>query len=78
MKIKKLLESKRLVEAEDGIDTEGSVSEIAGDIKQEVDELTGGEKEISPEAAKKAAEDTAAVAPVVNADTAVIVIDEKD
>lgn len=77
MKIKKLVESK-LIEAEDKIDATGSVQEIAGDIQDQVDDLTDGELEISDEAAKKAAEDTAAVADVVNADEAVIVIDDND
>ena len=77
MKIKKLVESK-LIEAEDKIDTTGSVQEIADDIKDQVDDLTGGDLEISDDAAKKAAEETAAVADVVNADEAVIVIDDND
>lgn len=77
MKIKKLVESK-LIEAEDKIDTTGSVKEIADDIKDQVDDLTDGGLEISDNAAKKAAEETAAVADVVNADEAVIVIDDKD
>lgn len=77
MKIKKLVESK-LIEAEDKIDTTGSVKEIADDIKDQVDDLTDGELEISDSAAKKAAEETAAVADVVNADEAVIVIDDND
>ena len=37
MKIKKLVESK-LIEAEDKIDTTGSVQEIADDIKDQVDD----------------------------------------
>ena len=77
MKIKKLVESK-LIEAEDKIDTTGSVKEIADDIKDQVDDLTDGDLEISDDAAKKAAEETAAVADVVNADEAVIVIDDND
>ena len=77
MKIKKLTESK-LIEAEDNIDTTGSVKEIADDIKDQVDDLTDGDLEISDTAAKKAAEETAAVADVVNADEAVIVIDDND
>ena len=77
MKIKKLVESK-LIEAEDKIDTTGSVQEIADDIKDQVDDLTDGDLEISDDAAKKAAEETAAVADVVNADEAVIVIDDND
>ncbi len=77
MKIKKLVESK-LTEAEDTIDAAGSVKEIADDIKDQVDDLTDGELEISDSAAKKAAEETAAVADVVNADEAVIVIDDND
>ena len=77
MKIKKLVESK-LIEAEDKIDTTGSVQEIADDIKDQVDDLTDGDLEISDSAAKKAAEETAAVADVVNADEAVIVIDDND
>lgn len=77
MKIKKLVESK-LIEAEDKIDTTGSVKEIADDIKDQVDDLTDGKLEISDNAAKKAAEETAAVADVVNADEAVIVIDDND
>ena len=77
MKIKKLVESK-LTEAEDKIDTTGSVQEIADDIKDQVDDLTDGDLEISDDAAKKAAEETAAVADVVNADEAVIVIDDND
>ena len=77
MKIKKLVESK-LIEAEDKIDTTGSVKEIADDIKDQVDDLTDGKLEISDSAAKKAAEETAAVADVVNADEAVIVIDDND
>ena len=77
MKIKKLVESK-LIEAEDKIDTTGSVQEIADDIKDQVDDLTDGDLEISDTAAKKAAEETAAVADVVNADEAVIVIDDND
>ena len=77
MKIKKLAESK-LIEAEDNIDTTGSVKEIADDIKDQVDDLTDGDLEISDTAAKKAAEETAAVADVVNADEAVIVIDDND
>ena len=77
MKIKKLTESK-LIEAEDNIDTTGSVQEIADDIKDQVDDLTDGDLEISDDAAKKAAEETAAVADVVNADEAVIVIDDND
>jgi len=78
MKIKKLVESEQLKEAEAGIDATGSTAEIASDIADAVDELTDGKKEISPEAAAKAASDTAAVADVANADTAVIVIDDKD
>ena len=77
MKIKKLVESK-LIEADDKIDTTGSVQEIADDIKDQVDDLTDGDLEISDDAAKKAAEETAAVADVVNADEAVIVIDDND
>ena len=77
MKIKKLVESK-LIEAEDKIDTTGSVQEIADDIKDQVDDLTDGDLEISDDAAKKAAEETAAVADVINADEAVIVIDDND
>ena len=77
MKIKKLVESK-LIEAEDKIDTTGSVQEIADDIKDQVDDLTDGDLEISDTAAKKAAEETAAAADVVNADEAVIVIDDND
>ena len=77
MKIKKLVESK-LIEADDTIDATGSVKEIADDIKDQVDDLTNGELEISDSAAKKAAEETAAVADVVNADEAVIVIDDND
>ena len=77
MKIKKLVESK-LTEAEDTINAVGSVKEIADDIKDQVDDLTDGELEISDAAAKKAAEETAAVADVVNADEAVIVIDDND
>ena len=77
MKIKKLVESK-LTEAEDTIDAAGSVKEIADDIKDQVDDLTDGKLEISDNAAKKAAEETAAVADVVNADEAVIVIDDND
>ena len=77
MKIKKLVESK-LIEAEDTIDAAGSVKEIADDIKDQVDDLTNGDLEISDGAAKKAAEETAAVADVVNADEAVIVIDDND
>ena len=77
MKIKKLVESK-LTEAEDKIDTTGSVQEIADDIKDQVDDLTDGDLEISDDTAKKAAEETAAVADVVNADEAVIVIDDND
>ena len=77
MKIKKLVESK-LIEAEDKIDTTGSVQEIADDIKDQVDDLTNGKLEISDSAAKKAAQETAAVADVVNADEAVIVIDDND
>lgn len=77
MKIKKLVESK-LTEAEDTIDAAGSVKEIADDIKDQVDDLTDGKLEISDSAAKKAAEETAAVADVVNADEAVIVIDDND
>ena len=77
MKIKKLNESK-LREAEDKIDATGSVSEIADDIQDQVDDLTNCKLEISDEAAKKAAQDTAAVADVVNADEAVIVIDDND
>jgi len=77
MKIKKLVESK-LIEAEDKIDATGSVQEIADDIQDQVDDLTNGELEISDEAAKKAAEDTSVVADVVNADEAVIVIDDND
>lgn len=77
MKIKKLVESK-LTEAEDTIDAAGSVKEIADDIKDQVDDLTNGGLEISDGAAKKAAEETAAVADVVNADEAVIVIDDND
>ena len=77
MKIKKLVESK-LIEAEDKIDTTGSVQEIADDIKDQVDDLTDGKLEISDSAAKKAAEETAAVADVVNTDEAVIVIDDND
>ena len=77
MKIKKLVESK-LIEAEDTIDTAGSVKEIADDIKDQVDDLTDGKLEISDSAAKKAAEETAAVADVVNAGEAVIVIDDND
>ena len=77
MKIKKLVESK-LIEADDTIDTTGSVKEIADDIKDQVDDLTDGELEISDSAAKKAAEDTAAVSDIVNADEAVIVIDDND
>ena len=77
MKIKKLVESK-LIEAEDKIDTTGSVQEIADDIKDQVDDLTDGKLEISDSAAKKAAQETAAVADVVNADEAVIVIDDND
>ena len=56
MKIKKLVESK-LIEAEDKIDTTGSVKEIADDIKDQVDDLTDGDLEISDNAAKKAAEE---------------------
>ena len=77
MKIKKLVESK-LIEAEDTIDAAGSVKEIADDIKDQVDDLTDGKLEISDSAAKKAAEETATVADVVNADEAVIVIDDND
>ena len=77
MKIKKLVESK-LIEAEDTIDAAGTVKEIADDIKDQVDDLTDGKLEISDSAAKKAAEETAAVADVVNADEAVIVIDDND
>lgn len=77
MKIKKLVESK-LIEAEDTIDAAGSVKEIADDIKDQVDDLTDGKLEISDSAAKKAAEETAAVADVVNAGEAVIVIDDND
>ena len=77
MKIKKLVESK-LTEAEDTIDAAGSVKEIADDIKDQVDDLTDGKLEISDSAAKKAAQETAAVADVVNADEAVIVIDDND
>ena len=77
MKIKKLVESK-LIEAEDKIDTTGSVQEIADDIKDQVDDLTDGKLEISDSAAKKAAQETAAVADVVNAGEAVIVIDDND
>ncbi len=77
MKIKKLIESK-LTEAEDTIDATGSVKEIVDDIKDQVDDLTDGKLEISDSAAKKAAEETAAVADVVNAGEAVIVIDDND
>ena len=77
MKIKKLVESK-LIEAEDKIDTTGSVQEITDDIKDQVDDLTDGKLEISDSAAKKAAQETAAVADVINADEAVIVIDDND
>ena len=77
MKIKKLVESK-LIEAEDKIDTTGSVKEIADDIKDQVDDLTDGKLEIPDSAAKKAAKETAAVADVVNAGEAVIVIDDID
>ena len=77
MKIKKLVESK-LTEAEDTIDAAGSVKEIADDIKDQVDDLTDGKLEISDSAAKKAAQERAAVADVVNADEAVIVIDDND
>ena len=77
MKIKKLVESK-LIEAEDKIDTTGSVEEIADDIRDQVDDLTNGKLEISDDAAERVATDTEVVADVVNADSAIIVIDDND
>lgn len=77
MKIKKLVESK-LIEAEDKIDTTGSVEEIADDIQDQVDDLTNGTQEISDDAATRVAKDTEVVADVVNADSAIIVIDNND
>jgi len=83
MKIKKLVESKKLIEAEGEeenteIEANASTSEIASDIKDAVNELTDGEKEISDGGAAKAAEMTQDAAEVTGAKKAVIVIDKAD
>lgn len=83
MKIKKLVESKKLIEAEGEeenveIETTGSTSDVAADIKDAVDELTDGEKEISDSGAANAAEMTQDAAEVTGAKKAVIVIDKAD
>ena len=79
MKIKKLVESKRLVEEDELLDIKGdSVEEIKDAIEDEIKELSDGEVEISDKEATEVAEITKEVAGAVNANQVAIVIDDAD
>ena len=81
MKIKKLNESIKLVEADglDNVDIQNdSVDQIADAINDEISELSDGERELSDEVADEVAQITKDIALKVDAGQVAFVIDEAD
>lgn len=83
MKIKKLVESKTLIEAEETEITEvdplkDSTAEIADAVEDAIDDLSNGEVEISQEDAEAVAKETKDVAAVTNAGHVAIVLTDDD
>ena len=81
MKIKKLNESIKLVEADElaNIDPQNdSVEDIADAINDEIQEFSDGERELSDEVADEAAQITKDIALKVDAGNVAIVIDKAD
>ena len=83
--IKKLVEEKQLIEAEENnielgdIDPKtDSTNEIAAAIENEIDELSNGDVEISSEEAQEVAEITKDVALQVDASKVAFVLDDSD
>ena len=83
--IKKLVEEKQLIEAEENdielgdIDPKtDSTNDVAAAIENEIDELSGGEVEISPEEAQEVAKITKDVALQVDASKVAFVLDDSD
>jgi DNA replication protein DnaC len=84
MKIKRLIEEKKLIEANDEIDLAeidpqaDSTQDIAAAVQDEIEELSDGEVEISSEEAREVAKITKDVALAVNAGQVTFAIEDAD
>jgi DNA replication protein DnaC len=84
MKIKRLIEEKKLIEANDEIDLAeidpqaDSTQDIAAAVQDEIEELSDGEVEISPKEAEEVAKITKDVALAVNAGQVTFAIEDAD
>jgi len=78
MKIKKLVEAKKLVEEDNTIDTSGSTEEIKQDIKDQVEQSTDGTKTISDKDAEQAAQAAEVGSEIANTDEAVFALTDED